>query len=72
MDEKKVPQLFGKKLREERLKKNISQEALALDAGLDRSYVGGVERGERNVSLINIVKLAYTLGIHPSQLLTNQ
>jgi len=72
MDEKRIPIQFGKKLREERLKKNFSQEALALEAGLDRSYVGGVERGERNISLINIVKIASTLGIHPSQLLLNQ
>jgi transcriptional regulator with XRE-family HTH domain len=72
MADKKKLTLFGKKLKEERLKKGLSQEALALETGLDRSYVGGVERGERNISLINIIKLAETLGISPSELLKNQ
>jgi transcriptional regulator with XRE-family HTH domain len=54
---------FGKRLRAIRKNKGISQETLALDAGLDRSYVGGVERGERNISLENMEKLAKALGI---------
>ncbi len=54
---------FGRRVRELRKKKGMSQEELALEAGLDRSYVGGVERGERNISLVNIEKLARALGV---------
>lgn len=60
---------FGRRVRELRKKKGMSQEALALEAGLDRSYVGGVERGERNISLINIEKLARALGVRGKELL---
>ena len=60
---------FGKKVRELRLKKNLSQEKLAAEAGLDRTYVGGVERGERNIALVNICKIAAALGVRPSELL---
>jgi len=42
---------------------------LAVDAGLDRSYVGGIERGEHNLSLINLQRIASALGTKPSQLL---
>ena len=45
---------FGKKVKELRKQKGLSQEALALLCDLDRTYIGGVERGERNIGLINI------------------
>lgn len=61
---------FGRRVRKLRKKKGLSQEALALEAGLDRTYVGGVERGERNISLVNIGKLADALGASPACLLT--
>jgi transcriptional regulator with XRE-family HTH domain len=60
---------FGENLRSHRTGIGISQEELAHRAGLDRSYVGGVERGERNISLINLVKLAHSLGLTASELL---
>lgn len=49
--------------------KGWSQEQLALHSGLARSYLGGVERGQRNIALENIVKLADTLEISPSGLM---
>lgn len=52
-----------------RKEKGWSQEQLALQSGLARSYLGGVERGQRNIALENIVKLAKTLGITPSGLM---
>lgn len=55
---------FGKRVKALRLEKGItSQMALANKAGLDRTYVGGLERGERNVALINIAKIAKALGV---------
>lgn len=60
--------LFGKALREIREARGYSQEELAERAGLHRNYVGGVERGERNVALENIVKLAKALAIRSRDL----
>lgn len=61
---------FGARVRELRLARGLSQEALAYEAGLDRSYIGGVERGERNISLVNISKIADALEVHAKDLLT--
>lgn len=61
--------LFGQRLRELRKSIGLSQEALAYQAGLDRSYVGGVERGEYNISLLNICLLAEALSVPPYELL---
>jgi transcriptional regulator with XRE-family HTH domain len=60
---------FGERLRSLRAAQGISQEELADRSGLNRTYVGSVERGERNVSLLNIHKLATALGVAPSALL---
>lgn len=61
--------LFGKRLVELRKEKGISQENLALECGIARSYLSGVERGKRNIALLNIYKLAQALDIPPSRLL---
>jgi transcriptional regulator with XRE-family HTH domain len=61
--------LVGKRIRELRLKTGISQEALADEAGLHRTYMGSVERGERNMSLENIVRIAKALRVRPYELL---
>lgn len=60
---------FGANVRALRLKLSMSQEVLADRAELDRTYIGGVERGERNLSLINIVKLATALETSVSELM---
>lgn len=60
---------FGVRLRALRQAARLSQEQLALQSDLDRSYVGQVERGERNISLKNIGKLARALDVAPAALL---
>lgn len=61
--------LFGNRLVELRKARGWSQEQLALESGLARSYVGGVERGQRNISLLNICRLADSLSLSPAELL---
>jgi transcriptional regulator with XRE-family HTH domain len=66
--EEKIKRKFGERLRELRKEKGLSQEALALACELDRTYIGGIERGERNPSLVNIYKIATALGISAKEL----
>jgi transcriptional regulator with XRE-family HTH domain len=54
---------FGKAVRTKRHKLEVSQEEFADICGLDRTYIGGIERGERNVALVNIEKIAKALRI---------
>lgn len=68
MTTRSVKSQFGASLRRLREKRGYSQEELAERAGLHRNYVGGVERGERNVALENIVKLAKALAVGPKDL----
>lgn len=59
----------GRSIRARRLELEISQEALANIANIDRSHMGKIERGERNVTLLNLVKIARALSCRPSDLL---
>lgn len=69
MDDHAIKLRFGKRLRELRKRKNLSQEGLAALAKIDRSYVGSCERGERNVALVNIERLADALQVPAGELM---
>lgn len=60
--------IFGNRIRDLRKARGFSQEALAHASNIDRTYVSGVERGQRNIALDNIVRLAKALDVHPSEL----
>ena len=64
-----VKVLFGRRVRQLRKAKGVSQEAFAYGIKIDRSYFGSIERGERNVSLDNICLIADGLGVAPAELL---
>jgi transcriptional regulator with XRE-family HTH domain len=58
-----IKAVFGQRVRELRTAKGFSQETLALACDLDRTYIGGIERGERNVSIVNVQRIATALGV---------
>lgn len=60
---------FGKRVRALRKDAGYSQETFAAACGLDRTYIGGIERGERNVALRNIEAIAQTLGLNLAELM---
>lgn len=62
---------LGRAIRDYRARLRLSQEDLAHRTGLHRTYVGGIERGQRNPSFTNIVKLADALEVRPSQLISH-
>ncbi|MGA2402503.1 MAG: helix-turn-helix transcriptional regulator [Syntrophobacteraceae bacterium] len=59
---------FGQRMRTLRVAKGLSQEEFAANCGLDRTYISGVERGRRNISLKNIEVVAQSLGVKISEL----
>lgn len=59
---------LGENIRQHRLARGLSQERLAELTSLHRTYVGGVERGERNIGLLNLARLARALGVSLSDL----
>lgn len=61
---------FGKKVREERIKQGLSQEELASKADVHRTYIGMIERAEKNITLENIEKVAKALKLNINELLT--
>lgn len=61
---------FGDSVRARRTELGLSQEALAHEVGLHRTYIGGIERGERNVALVNIFRLAETLEMTAGELIS--
>lgn len=65
-DPKKV---VGSKVRELRMRLGVSQEDLAETADLHRTYIGALERGETNISLVNLVRISRALKVRPSVLL---
>lgn len=60
---------FGKRVREERIRQKLSQEDLADKAGVHRTYIGMIERAEKNITLINLKKISKALNLEVSQLL---
>ena len=69
MAKKKILITFGDKVRELRKEKGLSQEELSFKADLHRTYIGMIERAEKNITLINIEKIAKALGVTLKDLL---
>lgn len=63
---------FGKRVRVLRERAELSQEQLAERAGIHRTYLGGVERGERNLGLKNVFRIAGALGVRAADLFTDE
>ncbi len=70
-DEKAFLVQIGKRIRELRIEADLSQEKLAFESELDRNYIGSVERGERNISVINLRKIAKALKHKTTDILNN-
>ena len=69
MESREILVKFGQRVREIRKEKNLSQEDLSFKADLHRTYIGMIERAEKNITLINIEKIAKALSISISDLL---
>lgn len=69
IEDKELLQKVGERIRHLRVKAGLSQEKLSFECNLDRTYIGSVERGERNIAIINLNKLAQALNVSISELL---
>ncbi len=69
INEKKAQKQLGEVIRDKRKALGYSQEDFASECGVHRTYMGAVERGERNISLMNIIRISNRFGILPSELL---
>ena len=69
MRKKDIRIIVGEKIRSLREELGWSQEELGFESGLHRNYIGGVERGERNIAIVNLDKLAKAMGVSPRDLL---
>lgn len=69
MKPQEIKRWVGDKVRELREAKGWSQEELGFKSGLHRNYVGRIERGEQNIAVVNVAKLAKALGVRPRDLL---
>ena len=67
-DEDRRLKALGQAIRDARKARSVSQEALAYNAGIDRSHMGKIERGERNVTALNLLRVAKALGVKPSEI----
>lgn len=67
-----IKQRFGEKVKFFRLERGWSQEKLALEADIDRTYLPGIEKGERNVSITVVEKLANALGVEIKDLFVEE
>jgi transcriptional regulator with XRE-family HTH domain len=63
-----VKSKIGNRIKELRVLNNMSQKELAYSSDLDRSYIAGVENGQRNISIVNLEKIAISLGVSLSEL----
>lgn len=70
MDKKKLTESIGKNIRKHRLAKDVSQEALSLSAGLNPTYVGRLERGEKCPTIDTVYKISEALGVTVNELIT--
>lgn len=59
---------IGNNIRSLRLSRNLSQEQLAFEVGLHRTYIGAVERGEKNITILNLIKIKNALNVSMSQI----
>ncbi len=69
IEDKELLQKVGERIRYLRIEAGLSQEKLSFECNLDRTYIGSVERGERNIAVINLNKLAKALNVSISELL---
>jgi transcriptional regulator with XRE-family HTH domain len=69
LDDKRFLARLGARVRERRLARGLTQAELGQKCELHRTFIGSVERGERNVSILNLRVIARSLRVHPSELL---